>query len=59
MPSTTIALRSDVYKYMLDVKHDMEKRVGRSLSFSEVEKHLVDLWNNKIKRSDLNEKETL
>jgi hypothetical protein len=55
--NTTIALSKEVYKIKLDVKHDMEKRVGHPLSFSKAEKHLCDFWNGKIKKSDLNEVE--
>jgi hypothetical protein len=58
MTNTTIALTKDVYRYKLDVKHDMEKRVGHPLSFSAAEKYLCDYWNGKIMKSDLNEVET-
>lgn len=57
MTNTTIALSKDVYKYKLDIKHDMEKRVGHLLSFSKAEKYLCDFWCGKIKKSDLNEME--
>lgn len=55
MVNTTIALTRDVYQHMLSVKHDMEKRVGRPISFSDAVDHLCDRWNNKLSRSDLNE----
>jgi len=40
MPNTTILLTSEVYKLVLDVKHEAEKLAGHPQSFSDAVKFL-------------------
>lgn len=49
MVNTTIALRREVYKILLDTKCNMTKRQERNLSFSDVIVLLCENYNKKNK----------
>lgn len=49
MTSTTIAVRKDVYKTLLEVKCNLMKKAGKELSFSDVVVILCDYWNKNEK----------
>jgi hypothetical protein len=53
MVNTTIALTTDDYQLLMEIKHDMEKQAHHQLSYSSTVHYLCDQWNQKIKRSDI------